>query len=602
MTHGSAQEFSGSSAPAGQGPAQAVGQGPVPGRVPGQAVGRTGDASSSATVATNAPGRWPLPFYRAVGLELAKMRRLRVVPILLAVTAASTFFAVSTLFSSSMREQWPDPSSDVWLYLLQSLAMLSGALTGPLTAAVLASYVTDIEHTGAGWNLAAGVGLTPGRLLRIKVAALAVLVVPAVLVQSLGVIAIGLAVGVAAPVPVGTWAAWTIAYAVLQLLFIAGHAWLSAVASNQMISMGVGLIGCFIAVYLFLAPEWLARLLPWGYYAVTCPVRMIDAGDLVLTTPSWVSFGILVLVAVTLFVVATARLDRIEEKGVSVGHLGASGRARRHARRSVQPVGDAVRHVAHATERRRRGGVAALTAAELSKLRRSAVPVVTVVVPVLAVISGTVNYLGNQGTLSAGWESLSSQVTIFYSLVFAPLAVAMLVAAAWRVEHRGTSWLMMRSTPHSTTAVVLAKTTAVIVPVAAMQGVLVALTWVAGSTIGLGWRMPVEFLAQGLVFILAVVPLIGLQSLLSMSMRSFAAPVALCLAQVVISFGMVAKANLVALLWPASLVTRALSLGSTAISTSGSLDTTGILPVLAGALGSAVVCWGALALAARRRA
>lgn len=595
MTHESAQEFSGSSAPAGPGP--------VPGRAPGRAVaiGRTDGASSSAAVAMNAPGRRPLPFHRAVGLELTKMRRLKVVPILFAVTAASTLLAVSSLFSSSMREQWPDPSSDVWLFLLQSLAMLSGALTGPLTAAVLASHMTDIEHSGSGWNLAAGVGLTPGRLLRVKVAALALLVVPAVLAQSLGVIVLGLAVGVAAPVPVGAWAAWTIAYAVLQLLLMAGHAWLSAVASNQLVSMGVGLIGCFIGVYLFLAPEWLARLLPWGYYAVTCPVRMVGTSDLVLTAPSWVSFGIFVLLAVALFVVATARLDRIEERGISVGRLGTAGRTGRHTQHCARPVGDAVTHGARTAGRRRRGGVAALTAAELSKLRRSAVPVVAVVVPVLAVISGTVNYQGNQGVLSAGWESLSSQVTVFYSLVFAPLAVAMLVAAAWRVEHRGTSWLMMRSTPHSTTAVVLAKTTAVIVPVAAMQGVLVALTWVAGTAIGLGWRMPVELLAQGLVFILAVVPLIGLQSLLSMCMRSFAAPVAICLAQVVISFGMVAKANPVALLWPASLVTRALSLGSTAISTSGGLDAAGILPVLAGALASTVLCWGALALAARRR-
>ncbi|MDO4242869.1 MAG: ABC transporter permease [Actinomyces sp.] len=581
------------------------------------------DASSEAAGARPAPVEQPpqiaqivqgeqpplarFPMRQAIGLELAKMRRLRVVPILLAVTATTTVLAASALFSASARASWADPDSDLWAALLLSCTMMAGALTGPLSAAIMAGHLTDIEHSGSGWNLAAGVGLTPGRLLRAKVAALALLIVPAIVIQSLALIAVGTAVGIAAPVPVGAWVSWTVSFAVLQMIMVAGHAWLSAVVPNQLVSMAAGLLGSFVAVYLLLAPAWLARLLPWGYYAVISPIAMHD-NQIVLVTPGWPFFGMLVLAAVSLFTVVTARLDRIEERGIALGISRANGgpeRRRRGAGRAGQGHDSVLRASGARAQarpgRRPSGRGPALVGVEVSKLRRSAVPVVAVVIPLLTVIAGAVNYWGNQGVLSWGWESLASQVTVFYSLIFAPMAVALLVSATWRVEHRGTSWNMMRTTPHSTVAIVLAKAAAVLAPVIVMELVLLAMTWIAGMVLGLGWRMPLELLAQGAVFVLACLPLIGVQSLLSMRMRSFAGPVAVCLGQVVVAFMLVATANPASTVWPAALVTRALSLGSIAISTAGGLDVAGIAPILAGALVSGLVCWAALALAARRR-
>ena len=47
-------------------------------------------------------------------------------------------------------------------------------------------------------------------------------------------------------------------------------------------------------------------------------------------------------------------------------------------------------------------------------------------------------------------------MTLFYSMMFCPLGVALLASAVWRVEHRGTSWNAMRTTPHTPAAVALA--------------------------------------------------------------------------------------------------------------------------------------------------
>ena len=51
--------------------------------------------------------------------------------------------------------------------------------------------------------------------------------------------------------------------------------------------------------------------------------------------------------------------------------------------------------------------------AELTKLRRSSLWIIAAVLPVLAVVTGTVNYGNNQGMLSSGWVPFWSQVVLF---------------------------------------------------------------------------------------------------------------------------------------------------------------------------------------------
>jgi len=57
--------------------------------------------------------------------------------------------------------------------------------------------------------------------------------------------------------------------------------------------------------------------------------------------------------------------------------------------------------------------------------------VVALILPVLAVVSGSVNYMMNRSQLSHGWDSLTSQVFIFYGMFFCSLGVALLASTAW---------------------------------------------------------------------------------------------------------------------------------------------------------------------------
>ena len=247
-----------------------------------------------------------------------------------------------------------------------------------------------------------------------------------------------------------------------------------------------------------------------------------------------------------------------------------------------------------------RSGFTSLLAAEAIKLRRSSAWVVAVLLPLLAVITGTVNFIMNRESFE-GWISLSSQITLFYSMMFCSLGIALLASTVWRVEHRGTSWNAMRTTPHSPAAVALAKTLVILVPVLAMQGVLLALAWLAGITVaGLGPAIPTAFVASGLLATLGALPLVAVQSLLSMLMRSFAAPVAVAFLGCVVSFGLLASQNPLIYLVPQGILSETLTLGSSAVSTAGKLDAASMLPLVFAIVCIGAVMWGLLAIVARR--
>lgn len=226
--------------------------------------------------------------------------------------------------------------------------------------------------------------------------------------------------------------------------------------------------------------------------------------------------------------------------------------------------------------------------AELIKLMRSATWVVAAVLPVVAVVTGTLNLANNRETLDAGWASFTSQVVLFYGLLFYSLGVGILAATVWRVEHRGgANWNLLASTTPRLLNLITAKIVAIALPVLIMQVVLVVGTYISGIIVlRLPGQPPWELAVAGALATVAALPLISVQSLLSMLLRSFAAPIALCLAGCVAGIAAVTSTDLRPLSYviPQALNTRALNLGSTALAGSDGLnlvDATQILGIAA---------------------
>ena len=243
----------------------------------------------------------------AIRNEFAKMRQLRVGLLAGVLTGAVTVLALGTGVSSP---DFVPETQDSWTSLLGSVGS-AVALIAPLLLAVLASRQVDIEHQGSGWLLSAGAGVTPGGLCRAKLLALGLIVAASTVTISALVLVSGLLVGVAVPVPAGRWVGFTLALVVINLAVLSLQVLLSARIENQLVSIGVGLLGTILALFGSSVPSWLTHLTPWGYYSLTSAAEYRDA-ELVATTPAYGSIAALAVVATVVVGVVTGRLDRQE--------------------------------------------------------------------------------------------------------------------------------------------------------------------------------------------------------------------------------------------------------------------------------------------------
>ena len=291
----------------------ALSSAPVPSQPPA-AAGIAGSTRPAPSARGSRSTRTAPGLFTSVRVEILKMRRLRVLLVTALLVIASVALGSTNLFSQSTIKSFADPAAKPWAMLLLNTAFFN-AMTGAVFAAVLASRQTDIEHSGAGWNLAATSGLTPGALCRVKLAALTLLIAPTVVLQNSALIIFGRIMGISVPLDVGPWVTYTLLLALVNTAMCAYHLWLAAVVENQLVVMSVGLLGGFIGIFMLLAPVSVARLLPWGYYTVIIPTRFITSGDKTgyeyISPPSaWIT-GFLILTTLA-FAFATHRLDRIE--------------------------------------------------------------------------------------------------------------------------------------------------------------------------------------------------------------------------------------------------------------------------------------------------
>ena len=87
---------------------------------------------------------------------------------------------------------------------------------------------------------------------------------------------------------------------------------------------------------------------------------------------------------------------------------------------------------------------------EVKKIKWLPLLLAVLVIPLLATSFGTFNYMGNRAILTHEWESLFTQIALFYfSFFYVPL-IAIIVALLWQVEHKaGLNFIRLSSAKHS---------------------------------------------------------------------------------------------------------------------------------------------------------
>ncbi|PRX99714.1 ABC transporter permease [Allonocardiopsis opalescens] len=243
----------------------------------------------------------------AVANEFAKMRRLRNGLIAAAMVAA---VAGLSLLATVTSPAFAAPGGRVWAVPLAAMSFAVPLASPPLLA-VLASRQVDIEHQGGGWLLNQTSGIAPGGLCRAKFAALGLIVAAATVLESGLVLGAGLLLGIAAPVPAGLWLGFTGCVLVANLVLLAVHLLLAALIDNQLVGLGVGLLGTVVAVFAAGLPPALTHTTPWGYYALAAAAGY-QGERLVAFTPAYPSTAALGVLAAVSFVLITALFDRRE--------------------------------------------------------------------------------------------------------------------------------------------------------------------------------------------------------------------------------------------------------------------------------------------------
>ncbi|MDO5498265.1 MAG: ABC transporter permease [Propionibacteriaceae bacterium] len=246
----------------------------------------------------------------ALSVELAKMRRLKVWLVAAGIAAGTLLLASMRLFSAAHRAAINDPATQHWEGMLLFYAMVK-AMTAPILVAVLASRQVDIEHQGNGWAMAATLGQPRGRLCATKIAALAPVVAGVTVVELGGLYAGSKLAGAALPVPAGPWWWYAAASFAVTMALLALHVLLAARVENQLAGLGIGVLGAFAGVFVMLMPDWLARMLPWGYYAVVATHRMTPDGY-AATPIAWPALALFLLVVAALVTAGLHLLDRTE--------------------------------------------------------------------------------------------------------------------------------------------------------------------------------------------------------------------------------------------------------------------------------------------------
>lgn len=164
---------------------------------------------------------------------------------------------------------------------------------------------------------------------------------------------------------------------------------------------------------------------------------------------------------------------------------------------------------------------------EQIKIKRSFIWIAFVLTPLIPALMGTQNYLNNLEILQSEWASLWTQETLFYSnFFFAPL-IAIYCSYLWRMENQNKNRHLLLTQPVPVRDVFLGKLVAIIKITLFTQFWIYVLYLISGKLVSLPGIPPAETFTYTIRGLLGGVVIAALQLLISMVLRSFAAPIAI---------------------------------------------------------------------------
>lgn len=173
---------------------------------------------------------------------------------------------------------------------------------------------------------------------------------------------------------------------------------------------------------------------------------------------------------------------------------------------------------------------------ELLKLRRARFWLPLLILPLLSIIYGSVNFAGNIEILKREWLSLWTQVYLFYGSFFFPCMVGIICAYIWYSEHKNNSLKLLLTAAYSFSNIIWAKTAVAFGLIFLSQLYFLSLYAVSGLLFQFQMAFPVTLFLWTTLASLFSIALVAIQAYLSLRIKSFAPPVALSMIIGVVGF------------------------------------------------------------------
>lgn len=178
---------------------------------------------------------------------------------------------------------------------------------------------------------------------------------------------------------------------------------------------------------------------------------------------------------------------------------------------------------------------------EFKKLKLFSLLSTVLIIPLLANIFGTINYLLNQEILKNKWESLWTQTSLFYFMFFIIPLISIIVSSLWSVEHKA-GLKLIRTSPIKNIKFIMAKSFIAFIIIAFTQIYFLLLFILSGKFI-------CGFKIEGLglysyyigISILSSLPIIAIMNYLSLKIKSLGLIVLMSVLISIFGFAFVAQ-------------------------------------------------------------
>ncbi len=178
---------------------------------------------------------------------------------------------------------------------------------------------------------------------------------------------------------------------------------------------------------------------------------------------------------------------------------------------------------------------------EFKKLKLFSLLTTILIIPLLANIFGTINYLQNQEILKNKWESLWTQTSLFYFMFFIIPLISIIVSSLWSVDHKA-GLKLIRTSPIKNISFIMSKSIVSLILISLCQIYFIVLFIMSGKFI-----CGFEIEGLGLYFyyigisILSSIPIIAIMNYLSLKFKSLGLIVLNSILISIFGFGLVAQ-------------------------------------------------------------